>query len=93
MSAVKPPQKISHARVRCTSGVYRQMYADDFFSRLSPYLTDGLREGLRQFEENTGIQLYLPDKEFFIGRVDLMSAIIDTFDPEAYGLSRDEGCD
>lgn len=67
------------------------MYADDFFSRLSPYLTDGLRVGLRQFEENTGIQLYLTDKEFFISRIDLMSAIIDTFDPEAYGLSRDEG--
>jgi len=88
---VKLHQKISHARVRCTLQVYRQMYADDFFIALSPYLTDGLREGLRQFEENTGIQLYWTDKEFFIGRVDLMSAIIDTFDPEAYGLSRGEG--
>ena len=67
------------------------MYADDFFTTLLPFLADGLREGLRHFEEKTGTQLYSADKEFFIGRVDLMSAIIDTFDPEAYGLFRAEG--
>jgi hypothetical protein len=67
------------------------MYADDFYDTLSPFLMNGLREGFKQFEENTGIQLYLVDKELFIGRVDLMSAIIDTFDPEAYGPSRAEG--
>ena len=53
--------------------------------------TDGLREGLRQFGQNTGTQLDWADKEFFIGRVDLMSAIIDTFDPELYGVSRVDG--
>jgi hypothetical protein len=67
------------------------MYADEFYIALQPILIDGLREGLRQFEENTGIRLSLADKESFISRVDLMSAIIDTFDPEAYGLSRAEG--
>jgi hypothetical protein len=67
------------------------MYADDFFTTLSHFLAVELREGLRHFEEQTGIQLYWADKEFFISRVDLMSAIIDTFDPEAYGLSRAEG--
>jgi hypothetical protein len=60
------------------------MYAEDFFLTLSPYLVDGLEEGLRLFEKKTGIQLRWTDKEVFIGRVDLMSAIIDTFDPEAY---------
>jgi hypothetical protein len=60
------------------------MYAEDFFLTLSPYLADGLKEGLRLFEEKTGIQLRWADKEVFIGRVDLMSAILDTFDPEAY---------
>jgi len=60
------------------------MYAEDFFLTLSPYLADGLKEGLRLFEEKTGIQLYWTDKELFLGRVDLMSAILDTFDPEAY---------
>jgi hypothetical protein len=60
------------------------MYAEDFFLTLSPYLADGLKEGLRLFEEKTEIQLRWTDKELFIGRVDLMSAILDTFDPEAY---------
>jgi hypothetical protein len=60
------------------------MYAEDFFLTLSPYLADGLKEGLRLFEKKTGIQLHWTDKELFLGRVDLMSAILDTFDPEAY---------
>ncbi len=67
------------------------MYTSSFFHTLLPYRTDGLREGLRQFGQNTGTQLDWADKEFFIGGVDLMSAIIDTFDPELYGVSRVDG--
>jgi len=67
------------------------MYASSFFHTLLLYRTDGLREGSRQFGQNTGTQLDWADKEFFIGRVDLMSAIIDTFDPELYGFSRVDG--
>ena len=67
------------------------MYTSSFFHTLLPSRTDGLRERLRQFGQNTGPQLDWADKEFFIGRVDLMSAIIDTFDPELYGVSRVDG--